>query len=423
MFDVLVIGGGPGGSTASTLLARKGHRVLLLEKERFPRFQIGESLLPYNNDIFERLGVADRLSSSTFVPKYGATFLTGDGEVGYSFRFGRTLPERYSSSIQVRRSEFDEILLRNAQDCGVDVRENMAVKSIDLSSPERAVVTAIDKEGREQTFESRFLIDASGHAAAVASRLGTKRELPSLKKISFFAHYENVAPHLTGPAAGDTVIVVVNGGWFWLIPVSDEVMSVGLVADREDFLRSGLTPEQLLDKTIAATPYVARRLADARREGPIRARKDFSYSVERLSGPNYALVGDAAGFIDPIFSTGVFMAMKSADLVADATAEWLTAKKRHRFQEYERRFRGAYEKYLRFVSNFYKREFLEIFLQPSDRFGLFPVVIGVLAGSVFEQRRDRFKLAVFFALVGLQKRFGFIAPRIAWDRLTETARA
>jgi FADH2-dependent halogenase len=142
-----------------------------------------------------------------------------------------------------------------------------------------------------------------------------------------------------------------------------------------------------------------------------------------LSGPNYALVGDAAGFIDPIFSTGVFMAMKSADLVADATTEWLTAKKRHRFQQYERRFRGAYEKYLRFVSNFYKREFLEIFLQPSDRFGLFPVVIGVLAGSVFEQRRDRFKLAVFFALVGLQKRFGFIAPRIAWDRLTETARA
>lgn len=423
MYDVIVIGGGPAGSTASTLLARDGHRVLLLEKERFPRFQIGESLLPYNNDVFDRLGVREQLASSSFVPKYGATFLTGDGEVGYSFRFGRTLPEKYAQSFQVRRDEFDELLLRNAQTAGVDVREQFAVSRVDLDDPHQARVTATDSAGQQHDFRSRFLIDASGHNAFLASRLGLKSDSPTLKKISFFGHYEGVAPDLEGPEAGNTMIVVLKNGWFWMIPVSDEIMSVGLVTDRDDFLKSGLTPEEMLERTIHSTPYVARRLASAKRRGVVRARKDFSYSVDQLTGSNFAMIGDAAGFIDPIFSTGVFMAMKSAEIVADGLSERLRGGDAASFARYERRFRSAYSKYLRFVSNFYKREFVEVFLQPSDRFGLFPVIIGVLAGSVFEGRRDTFKLALFFGLVRLQKLLGFIAPRIVWDRLTETARA
>lgn len=416
-FDITVVGGGPAGSTAATLLARKGYRVLLLEKERFPRFQIGESLLPYNNDVFRELGIHDDLEAAAYPRKYGATFITADGQVAHSFRFGRTLPAKYASSYQVRRADFDDRLLRHAKSSGVDVREECAVTSVDLSDPTRAIVSTPG-----QTFESRFIIDASGHGTVVGSGLGAKVESETLRKISFFSHYRNVASDPSGRPDGDTYIVVLRNGWFWMIPVGDGVMSVGLVTDRDEFKASRLTPEQLLDRTIAGAPYVAARMVNAERVGQVRARKDFTYCMTRLTGPNFALVGDAAGFIDPIFSTGVFMAMRSAQIVADGAHRFLQSGDDTELVAYSRRFISAYEKYHRFVSNFYRREFLEVFMQPGERFGLLDVVIDVLAGSVFENRRDRFKLAMFFALVKLQK-WRIVAKPIAWDRLPTTSRA
>src|SRR5688500_17740389 len=226
MRDVIVIGGGPAGSTAATLLAQQGLSVTLLERERFPRFQIGESLLPYNNDLFDRLGVTAELVGGDFFPKYGAHFVTGDGSVGYSFRFDKRLSDPYRKSYQVKRAEFDHLLLKNAAKHGVDVREATTVVDVDLSDAERCSVglrPTSDVEGRgdaqpaplETRLEARFVIDASGHRTVLGSRVGEKADVESLKKIAFFAHYRNV-PRPAGRNAGNTVIVVLRNAWFWL---------------------------------------------------------------------------------------------------------------------------------------------------------------------------------------------------------------
>lgn len=411
MRDVFVIGGGPAGSTAATLLAQQGLSVTLLERERFPRFQIGESLLPYNNDLFARLGVTDQLLEGDYFPKYGAYFVTGDGKIGYGFRFDRRLRDPYRRSFQVKRSEFDHLLLKNAAKHGVDVREATPVAQIDLSDPDGVTV---DGE------RARFVIDASGHHSVVGSRLGEREDVPSLKKIAFFAHFRNV-PRAEGKDAGNTVIVVLRNAWFWMIPITAEIMSVGLVVDRAHVLACGLDPQQLLDRTIAATPWVAERMKDAEQVTQIYARKDFSFRMKSLAGGNYALIGDAAGFLDPIFSTGVFMAMKSADMVIDGVMQRLTSGSMESLNGYARTMNRGLDKYLRFIEKFYDRDFLEVFLQPSERWGLLDAVVGVLAGDIFEQRNNRFKLGLFFSLVKLQKWRGVIAPRIDWDTLPAPA--
>jgi flavin-dependent dehydrogenase len=422
MLDVLVIGGGPAGSTAATLLARQGFSVTLIERERFPRFQIGESLLPYNNDLFDRLGVTDQLQTGDFFPKYGAEFLTGDGKVGYTFRFDRNLSAPYDRSFQVKRSEFDALLLKNAEQHGVTVQQETSVTAVDLSEPNRALVKTLTRDGNAGIQEARFVIDASGHGCVIGSRVGEKEDVAGLTKIAIFAHYRNVQ-RSEGRNAGNTVIVVIRNAWFWLIPVSADTMSVGLVVDRDHLKACGLSPEQLLEQTIAATPLVAARMAAAERVTQVYARKDFSYAMKKLAGSNFALIGDAAGFLDPIFSTGVFMAMKSADIVADAAGERLRTGSMRELRRYETSMTGALAKYFRFISNFYRREFLEVFMQPGPNFGLIRVIVGILAGDVFQSGGNRLRMELFFALVRIQKIRPWIAKRIGWESLPSAASA
>jgi len=411
MIDVLIIGGGPAGSTAATLLARKGFSVTLLERERFPRFQVGESLLPYNNDLFERLGLTIPMTKGSFTPKYGAGFVTADGSLGYTFRFIENLPEAYHRSFQVKRAEFDELLLRHAAANGVDVREETAVTAVDLADPKRATVTTSAGE----RIEARFVVDASGHGAFLGNRIGGKEDVEELKKVAIFAHYKNV-PRPEGRDAGNTLIVVLRDAWFWLIPVSADTMSVGLVVSRDHLKSCGLSAEELLNQTIAGAPYMAERVKKEDRVTQVYVRRDFSFSVKRRSGKNFALIGDAAGFLDPIFSTGVFMAMKSADLAADAIELRLRKGSMRLLRRYDRSFESAMNKYFRFIDNFYRREFLEVFLQPKADFGLIPVITGILAGNIFE-RQNRLKLALFFFFVRMQKMSGRIAAPIRWEEL------
>jgi len=411
MMDVVVIGGGPAGSTAATLLARKGFSVTLLERERFPRFQVGESLLPYNNDLFDRLGVTVPMAQGSFTPKYGAGFVTADGALGYTFRFRENLPEAYHSSFQVKRAEFDELLLRNAAANGVDVREETAVTAVDLDDPKRATVTP----SNGQRIEARFLVDASGHGAFLGNRLGGKEDVEELKKVAVFAHYKNV-PRPEGRDSGNTIIVVLRDAWFWLIPVSSDTMSVGLVVGRDHLRGCGLSPEELLRRTIDGAPYLAERMKDAEQVTQVYVRRDFSFMVKRRTGENFALIGDAAGFLDPIFSTGVFMAMKSADIAADAIEQRLRKDSMRLLRRYDRSFQSAIDKYFRFIVNFYRREFLEVFLQPKTDYGLIPVITGILAGNIFATN-NRAKLALFFFFVRMQKMSGRIAKPIAWEEL------
>ena len=413
MRDVIVIGGGPAGSTAATLLARQGLSVTLLERERFPRFQIGESLLPYNNDLFARLGVTEELLGSDFHPKYGAFFVTGDGAISYRFRFDLRLNDPYRRSFQVRRSEFDHLLLRNAEKHGVEVLQETPVTSVDLSNPEKAIVNG--------NLEARFVVDASGHGAVIGNRAGMRKDVPSLKKIAIFAHYRNV-PRPEGKDAGNTTVAILQNGWFWMIPISTEVMSVGLVVDRDHVLQCGLEPQALLERSIAAAPWVAEQMKNAERVSQVYARKDFSFRMESLAGSNYAFVGDAAGFLDPIFSTGVFLAMKSADMAADAIVSRLRTGSMRGLERYEREMQRGLDKYLRFIEHFYDRDFLEVFFQPSERLGILDAVVGVLAGNIFQARGNRLRLALFFFLVKLQKWRGGIAPRISWESLPAAAK-
>ncbi|HUO84214.1 MAG TPA: NAD(P)/FAD-dependent oxidoreductase, partial [Thermoanaerobaculia bacterium] len=395
-------------------------RVVLLERETFPRFQIGESLLPFNNDLFDQLGLSETLQRGGFVRKFGAEFVTGDALRSHRFRFDANLPSRYGQSLQVRRAEFDQILLENARRAGTAVNEGWRVVDVDLSDPDRVVVTAIGPDGERKTIETRMVIDASGHAGVIASR-EERIEREDRKKIAVFAHYRNVAPSAEGDEAGNIVITILKNGWLWLIPLSDELTSVGLVVDSAEFRASGLTPETLLEETIRMTPYTHARMSAAERVTAVRARKDYSYRMDRLIGPNHALVGDAAGFIDPIFSTGVFLAMKSAELAAVGIERRLSTGSLRLLKRYERSMQRVLERYTRIIDSFYQREFLEVFLNPQKNLALVPVVIGLLAGNAFASSSNRWRMHLFYLLVTIQRWAGVVAPPIPWENLPEAA--
>jgi flavin-dependent dehydrogenase len=284
-------------------------------------------------------------------------------------------------------------------------------------------VRYVTPDGATASLTARTVVDASGLGCVVAREHGERVMIEGMKKVSFFAHYRNVVPSAEGDASGNVVIVVIRDAWFWMIPLTRELTSVGLVLDRDIATGSGLSPEALLARTIEATPYVAKRMENATRETEVHSRRDFSYRMRRSWGPNFALVGDSAGFIDPIFSTGVFLSMKSAALVAEGVDHQLETGSDRELATCHEQVNAALTRYLEFIENFYCREFVEVFLQPSERFGLLPVVIGVLAGRVFEGRGDWLKLRLFFTLVKMQRQTGAIAPAIPWDELPAPARA
>ncbi len=401
--EVVIIGGGPAGSTAATILAQAGRKTLVLEKEKFPRFHIGESLLPYNRQIFEEIGIWPKIAAAGFMKKRGAQFLMGNGSLGIRLNFSNGSFNKYQESIHVERSKFDDMLLTHAREAGAEVREESRVIECRVGA-EDVSVRYRDADGAEQEVRSKFLIDASGLSNLTASRDALRDYYPGHRKVAIFGHFANTdMPQ--GDEKGDILIVRRENSWFWLIPLEDNKTSVGLVLDRADLQNPGKDIGKIFHDAVQDTAAVRDRFARAEAVGDLHAVADFSYRNSRLVEPRLVRVGDASGFIDPVFSSGVMLAMASARHGARVVDEALTAGTALTagMRAYEKTTRKCLSLYWEFIENFYTLPFAQVFFQPTNRLRMVCAISSVLAGSTETSFAVRWRLRVFFLIVRLNK--------------------
>lgn len=402
-WDVIVIGGGPAGSTAATTLASVGRRVLVLEKCKFPRFHVGESLLPYNRAIFEELGVWDKIASAGFMVKRGAQFWMGDGSRHNRLDFSKGGFTEFPESIQVERSKFDHILLDHSREAGAEVREECAVLRHQTDA-DGVTVTYRDAAGAEQTARAAFLIDASGLGNLTANSAALRDYYDGHRKIAIFSHFAHVEMP-DGDEKGDIVIVRGHNSWFWLIPLDETKTSVGLVMDKADFQALGKNPLEVFEHALRSTPAVQMRFDKAEMLVAPQVAVDFSYRNKSLVAPRVVRVGDAAGFIDPIFSSGVMLAMTSGRDGARAVHEALAAgmAMNPAMRSYEKRTWKNVGLYWRFIEKFYQLHFAQLFFQPVNKCRMVCAINSVLAGRTDLSLAVRWRLNVFFLLARLNR--------------------
>ncbi len=431
-FEVAIVGGGPGGSTTAARLRQRGRSVVVLERERFPRFHIGESLLPSSAPILRAIGLEEELDAR-FVRKYGARFLDdelgpdGGDESTARYLFEEAFPPATPYAWQVPRAEFDELLLGRARALGADVREGWRVTGPILEGGVVVGVEVVDREGARRTIGAKVVVDATGREGLLtrASAKRARTRIPGLDKTAIFTHVEGGARH-AGRDAGQIELTILAGrdeagcvpGWAWLIPFKDGRASVGFVLSSEvvrgraadaPSLASDLGParakdeggarlEALFEQEVARSPWMSRLLAGSRRCGPVRAAADYSFRVDRLAGAGWLAVGDAAGFLDPLFSTGAHLAMGGAERASAAIDVALLAGdvSEAAFAGFERTMRTAVELFLGAVQSFYRGDLRQLLFSRDQRTILRKLVTSMLAGDVFHEQDDPARWIGFF---------------------------
>jgi flavin-dependent dehydrogenase len=359
---------------------------------------------------FTRLGLHEKFLRAGFMKKFGGEIIGACSENGTKFYFKDGYRSQTDHAYQVTRGDFDKVLLNHAVECGAEIREETSVDRVEFSNED--VELGVKSNGSSNWIRARYLIDASGRTSVLGRQFKIKKTYDHLQKLSIFAHYDGVwrAEGIDGTL---TVLVRAIDRWFWLIPLTADRTSVGVVLDSETFRKSKLSAEDFLEQALAEQPIIAKRMINARRGSQVYVEADFSYRSARLHGDRWLLVGDAAGFIDPIFSSGVFLAVFSGELAADALNEVLDHphKAKRLFPQYERGVNRAMDVYLRFVNAWYTKEFIEVFLAPRNVLGLAPAVNAVLGGNVGNSFPIRWRMWVFYFLVWLQRHHP-IAPRL-----------
>jgi flavin-dependent dehydrogenase len=403
--DVAVVGGGPAGSTAATLLARRGYKVIALEKARHPRFHIGESLLPMNLPVFERLGVLDKVRAlGIFKP--GADF-EADNDRGYNtYAFARAIGNSPPHAYQVWRQDFDKMLYDHARESGADAREGHEVLSIDQIGPRETRLEVRTDEGRSYGIQARYLVDASGRDAFLSARKKLRRKNGQHQSAAIFGHFRGAALR-AGEDAGNISVYRFDHGWMWMIPLPDGVMSIGAVC-RPEYLkqRKGRTVEFLMD-TLHLSPGLKKRIEGAELISEVRVTGNYSYDSTQMGGPGWVMVGDAFAFLDPVFSSGVYLAMSGAEQAAAAVDTALREPRREKglLRKLERRQRAGMARFSFFIYRFNGPVMTQMFREPRNTWQLEQGVISMLAGDLYDTPKVLRRLSLFklvYAIAGLR---------------------
>jgi flavin-dependent dehydrogenase len=409
--DVLVIGGGPAGSTAAALLAEKGHDVVLLEKAQHPRFHIGESLLPMNMPLFDRLDLRNEVEAIG-ITKHGAEFVSPWHEHTSRFMFGEAMDKSFPYAVHVRRSEFDELLFRNAAKRGARTFEGQRATHVDLNPDDgvnaRALVKVVGDDGVETLWRPRFVVDASGRDTLLSSQFDAKRRNRKHASAALFGHFEN-AQRTPGRLEGSITLFWFDHGWFWFIPLRDGSTSVGAVAHPGYFKNRKGDLTQFLMETIALAPKLAERLKDATLMGPATSTGNYAYDSKFCRGDRFVMIGDAYAFVDPMFSSGVYLAMNSAFEAVTAVDHWLAGEAKlaeQAFRRLEKVMKHGPKMFSWFIYRITSPAIRNIFMNPRNVWRMQEALLSILAGDLFRDtpvglRLLGFKFIYYASCVGI----------------------
>jgi flavin-dependent dehydrogenase len=413
--DVFVLGGGPAGSTAAALLAECGRDVVIVEKHRHPRFHIGESLLPMNLPLFEKLGLKQKVEAIG-ITKYGAELVSPQHATPVTFDFGDAWDRSHPYAYQVRRSQFDQMLFDNCVEKGARGFQECRVTNVQIRA-DGVRVSARDETGALREWEAKFFIDASGRDTFLANQLGIKRRNRKHNTAALFGHFAG-AHRLPGRAVGNISIFWFEHGWFWFIPLRDGITSVGAVCDPH-YLKSRRTdPTAFLHDTIALCPPLAERLREAQIINEATATGNYSYQAKRMVGQRHIMVGDAFAFVDPVFSSGVFLAMNSASLGAEAVDAWLRDPRRAQplMKRFDRNVRHGVHSFSWFIYRMTSPAIRHLFMQQHSRLRMREAVVSLLAGDLFRGTPTHWSLGAFKAVYYVASLLDLRASLAAWRR-------